>query len=83
MGAPGLDAPDPIGRKRAGLDQNAGILFGVVVVGDGCHVQRVAQSLSKLFHECGLAGATDPPTPMRRDVLATSSELRPRPSRRG
>ena len=53
----GLDAQDPLRRKRAGLDQNAGVLLGVDVVGDGGDIELVAQALAKLLHERRLAGA--------------------------
>ena len=53
----GLDAEDPLRRKRAGLDQNAGVLLGVDVVGDGGDIELVAQALAKLLHERRLAGA--------------------------
>ena len=54
--AAGLDADDPLRRKRPGLDQNAGVLLGVDVVGDGGDVELVAQALAKLLHERRLAG---------------------------
>ena len=53
----GFDAHDPIGGKRAGLDQNASVLLGVDVVGDGRDVDLVAQALAKLLHERRFAGA--------------------------
>ena len=43
--------------KRAGLDQNAGVLLGVDVVGDRGDVELVAQALAKLLHQRRLAGA--------------------------
>ena len=51
-----LDAEDPLRRKRARLDQNAGVLLGVDVVGDGGDLELVAQALAKLLHEGRLAG---------------------------
>ena len=52
-----LDAHDALGRQRASLGEDALILLGVDVVGDGGDVVGVAHPLAQLLHERRLAGA--------------------------
>ena len=57
-GHPPVSTPDDsFRRKRPGLDQNAGVLLGVDVVGDGGDVEFVAQALAELLHERGFSRA--------------------------
>src|ERR1700678_3541514 len=68
--AAGLDAHDPLRRKRARLDQNAGVLLGVDVVGDGGDIELVAQALAKLLHQRRLAGTDGPADADAKRLLA-------------
>ncbi len=55
--AAGLDAHDALLRQRARHGQDARILLGVDVVGDGAEVVDVAEALAERLHQRRLAGA--------------------------
>jgi len=58
--AAGLDAHAALGRQGARPDQNARVLLGVDVVGDGGDVERVVETLAELLNERRLARADRP-----------------------
>ena len=53
----GLDAHDALFRQGAGHGEQARILLGVDVVGDGAEVVAIAHALAEHLHQRGLAGA--------------------------
>jgi hypothetical protein len=53
--SPGLDPHDALFRQGVGHGEEARILLGVDVVGDGTDVVARAKCLAKRLHEGGLA----------------------------
>ncbi len=62
----GLDAEDPLRRKRAGLDQNAGVLLSIDVVGDRDDIEWPRKRLQSCSMSAVLPEPTGPPMPTRR-----------------
>lgn len=54
--AAGLHPDDPIRRQRLTVDQEAGILLGIDVVGDHRQLVAVAHRLAEGVEQGGLAG---------------------------
>jgi hypothetical protein len=55
-----LDAHDALDRQGVGDGQEARILLGVDVVGDGADVVALPEDLAERFHQGSLAGADRP-----------------------
>src|SRR5262245_26349486 len=75
--AAGLDASDPLGRKRPGPHEIFGIPLCVNVIGDRCDLVAVAQPLAQRVHQRGLARADRAADPDAQRTVGTGHASTP------